>query len=87
MDGQIYVVTIRCYLSLDFIIQELFLELGESIVTTVIIQVERIQHIPRGGRMAVVAVKSRSKRANAFCHCMFSLTPSWRAPWSPGCGP
>ena len=37
------------YLSLNFIIQELFLELGESVVATVVIQVERIQHIPAGG--------------------------------------
>lgn len=46
-------MAIRPYLSLDFIIKELFLEFRESIVATVIIQVERIQHISRGGRMVV----------------------------------
>lgn len=39
------------YLSLDFIIQELFLELGDSVVATVVIQVERIQDIPAGGEI------------------------------------
>lgn len=49
----IQVMAIRPYLSLDFIIKELFLEFRESIVAAVIIQVERIQHISRGGRMVV----------------------------------
>lgn len=35
----IKVVVIALYLSFNFIIQELLLELGESVVTTVIIQV------------------------------------------------
>lgn len=51
----IQVIAIRPYLSLDFIIKELFLEFCESIVAAVIIQVERIQHISRGGRMVVKA--------------------------------
>lgn len=49
----IQVIAIRPYLSLDFIIKELFLEFCESIVAAVIIQVERIQHISRGGTMVV----------------------------------
>lgn len=37
--GILLMVAIRTYLSLDFIIKELFLELGESVVATVIIQI------------------------------------------------
>ncbi len=77
-------MAITPYLSLDFIIQELFLELSESVVATVVVQVERIQHISGGGRLEVII---KSQDTNWVCHRTFCLTPSWRAPWSPGCGP
>lgn len=51
-------MAITPYLSLDFIIQELFLELSESVVATVVVQVERIQHISGGGRLEVI-IKSQ----------------------------
>lgn len=34
------------YLSLNLIVKELLLKLGEGVVATVIIQVQRIEHIP-----------------------------------------
>lgn len=41
------------YLGLNFVIEELLLELGESVITAVVIQIERVQHIPKGRRVLV----------------------------------
>lgn len=38
----------RTYFSFNFIIQELLFELGQSIVCTVIVEVQGVQHIPEG---------------------------------------
>lgn len=38
------------HLGLYLIIEELLLEFGEGIITTVIIKVQRIQHISEGGK-------------------------------------
>lgn len=39
------------YLSFDFIIEELLLELSESVVATVIIQIQGVKHVPKHGRV------------------------------------
>lgn len=45
------------YLGLNFVIEELLLELGESVVTAVVIQIQRVQHIPKGRRVLVHVIQ------------------------------
>lgn len=41
------------YLGLNFVIEELLLELGESVVTAVVIQIQGVQHVPKGRTVLV----------------------------------
>lgn len=53
--SQMELVSIRSYLSLNFIIEELLFKLCKSIVGTVVVQIKGVQHIP-GGERVMVAV-------------------------------
>lgn len=46
------------YLSFYFVIEELLLEFGQSVMSTIIVQVQGIQHVPAGDSSKVFIPKS-----------------------------
>jgi len=50
------------YLGLDFIVEELLLELGERVVAAVVVQVQRIQHVPGGGGGGYITQVQKTQR-------------------------